>query len=313
MQAAWDEHDDIVSVKKNTLTPRIFKQVWNERIMNAYEKDKIQYMTSVEKKRYFNEKVRDLKKYDRHGVLTHEDWFFRVVALDFMVGEMQRLILWLKDCSYDDFDTIYKITRKLNMLLLDVDSARSKDRFDINQTNLFYISDEDMKEFTKLDGMLVGNTLYELFQSQVKLVFHVVPEKVPQNDPSSSSSTQDENIEILKERQSEIDFDRQRKVREDVVQRVWKSESNLTKAAYDAINKSQDPEVAAIKDRIMELKINGGSREELQNLLGSFSNRVRFVKEELVAKEMAKMKELATREMDKKDDSALNGDVAKRD
>ena len=65
----------------------------------------------------------------------------------------------------DDFDTIYKIVRKLNLLKSDVESIRSPDKFDINKTNLFFISDSDMKQFTKIDDMLVGNTLYELFNS----------------------------------------------------------------------------------------------------------------------------------------------------
>lgn len=121
IQAAFDEHDDTISVKKNRITTRIFQQEWNEKIMNSYEKDKIQYMTSKEKTEYFNDKIRELKKYDVHHVLNHKDWFFRVTVLDFIVSEMNRLVLWFKRCSFDDFETIYRIVRKLNLLQLDVD------------------------------------------------------------------------------------------------------------------------------------------------------------------------------------------------
>ena len=84
--------------------------------MNSYEREKLQYMTSKEKDRYLQDKISDLEKYDVHGVLTHEDWFFRVVVLDYVVREMNRLVQWFKNCSYDDFETIYRIVRKLNLL-----------------------------------------------------------------------------------------------------------------------------------------------------------------------------------------------------
>ena len=84
--------------------------------MNSYEREKLQYMTSKEKDRYLQEKISDLEKYDVNGVLTHEDWFFRVVVLDYVVREMNRLVQWFKNCSYDDFETIYRIVRKLNLL-----------------------------------------------------------------------------------------------------------------------------------------------------------------------------------------------------
>jgi len=122
--------------------------------MNSYEKDKLQYLTSQEKERYFKDKLRELEKFDEHGVLRKPDWFFRVVVLDYIVGEMKRLILWFKGCSWDDFETVYKITRKLRMLQLDVDSALSDKQFDINHTNLFQVSDEDIKDYTKIDKML---------------------------------------------------------------------------------------------------------------------------------------------------------------
>jgi len=118
--------------------------VWNEKIMNAYERDKIQYLTSKERERYFKDKIRDLQKYDEHGVLNHPDWFFRVVVLDYIVAEMQRLIMWFKNCSWDDFETVYRIVRKLGLLQLDVDCVYDPvNPFDINRTNLFHISKED--------------------------------------------------------------------------------------------------------------------------------------------------------------------------
>ena len=116
--------------------------------MNAYEKDKMQYLTSDEKRRYFDEKIRVLRKYDKHGILNHPDWFFRVVVLDMLTVELKRLIQWFKKCSYDDYDAIYKIVRKIKLLEADADSVISTDKFDVNRTNLFFISDENIKKFT---------------------------------------------------------------------------------------------------------------------------------------------------------------------
>ena len=82
---AFDKHDDVVSVKRNEITNDIFKQVWNEKIMNSYERDTVQYMTSKEKERYFKKKVRELKKFDEYWVLIHRDWFFRVTVIDYIV------------------------------------------------------------------------------------------------------------------------------------------------------------------------------------------------------------------------------------
>ena len=175
IQAAFEDHDVVVSVKKNEITKRIFQQVWNEKIMNSYEKDKLQYMTSTEKTRYFEQKVRDIKKFDTYGILNHPDWFFRVAVLDFIVAELQKLVLWFKNCYWDDFETVYRIVRKIRLLKLDLNCVTSPDPFDINKTNLFHVSDEDMRAFTKLDGILVGNTLYELFQNQVKVNFDEEP------------------------------------------------------------------------------------------------------------------------------------------
>lgn len=179
------------------MTFRIFKQVWNEKIMNAYEKEKLQYMTSVEKTRYFNEKIRELKKYDTYGILNHPDWFFRVAVLDFIVSEMHGLVYWFKNCAFDDFDTIYKIMRKLRLLHLDVDSVRANGKFDINRTNLFYLSDDDLAEFTKVDGMLNGNTLYQLFQSQVRI--NIVSEEVEGETGNEEEKPEEQDKELVRE------------------------------------------------------------------------------------------------------------------
>ena len=223
----------MVSVAKMDVGFRIFQQVWNEKIMNQYEKDKLQYLTSQEKERYFKEKLRDLEKFDEHGVLRKPDWFFRVVVLDYIVGEMKRLILWFKDCSWDDFETVYKITRKLRMLQLDVDSALSDKQFDINHTNLFQVSDDDVKDYTKIDKMLQGNTLYELFSSiiRVKVV------KFDDDETVTEDETKPIDKEVAMDRKSEIDTAKQRTIRQDVVVRYWGSESELTKEAYDIVNR----------------------------------------------------------------------------
>ena len=222
-----------MSVAKMDVGFRIFQQVWNEKIMNQYEKDKLQYLTSQEKERYFKEKLRDLEKFDEHGVLRKPDWFFRVVVLDYIVGEMKRLILWFKDCSWDDFETVYKITRKLRMLQLDVDSALSDKQFDINHTNLFQVSDDDVKDYTKIDKMLQGNTLYELFSSiiRVKVV------KFDDDETVTEDETKPIDKEVAMDRKSEIDTAKQRTIRQDVVVRYWGSESELTKEAYDIVNR----------------------------------------------------------------------------
>ena len=208
--------------------------MWNEKIMNSYEKDKLQYLTSDEKRRYFEEKVRDLAKCDTYHVLNHPDWFFRVVVLDFVVDEIQRLIVWFKNCSYSDFDTIYRIVRKLNLLMLDVDAARDSTRdFDINRTNLFHLSEEDMQKFTDLDNMLNGNTLYELFISQLSLNFIQIDTEPAE---ASEEAEDEEKKELEREQESEVNIENMRKVRQDVVVRFWGSESNLTKDAYDLVN-----------------------------------------------------------------------------
>ena len=183
----------MVSVKRKELNFRVFKQYWNERIVNPYEREHLQYLTSEEKERYFKDKVRDLQKFDTYGILTHQDWFFRVVVLDFIVAEMRRLIIWFKNCAWDEFDTIYRITRKLRMLQLDVDAIRSDAKFDINRTNLFQITDKDAKDYTKIDQMLEGNTLYQLFMAQLK-VNMVVPADVVEDDSNGEDDNEKKEI-----------------------------------------------------------------------------------------------------------------------
>ena len=244
IQAARDDHDETISVKKNPLTTRIFKQVWNEKIMNSYERNKLQYLTSEEKERYFKEKVRELRKTDPYGILNHEDWFFRVVVLDYIVQEMRRLMMWFKECTYGDFETIYRIVRKLRILLLDVEQIRSESKFEVNHTNLFYISENDAKNFTKLDSILTGNTLYELFMGQLRLNF--IPESLVAPTSTSESATTD--LELVQEQNSEKNLIEQRKVRQDVVVRFWGNEANLTKAAYELVNVDDDGSKVKVVD-----------------------------------------------------------------
>lgn len=328
IQSAFDEQDDVVSVRKTDVGFRIFQQVWNEKIMNSYEKDKLQYLTSQEKERYFKDKLRELEKFDVHGVLRRPDWFFRVVVLDYIVGEMKRLVLWFKDCSWDDFETVYKITRKLRMLQLDVDAALSDKAFDINHTNLFQVTDEDAKDYTKIDKMLVGNTLYELFSSIVKV--NVKLDAIESESPDTEEK-EEEDKEVVMDRKSEIDTQMQRNVRQDVVTRYWGSESALTKQAYDIVNqdvttKLENPiqiqiedvspmytilvdSIAQLKNQIIALKLkegrSGDEDRALKTLLGSLVNQVATVKEALVIEKMNEMRELAAYEVQKKDDSVM--------
>ena len=240
IQAAFDEQDDVVSVKKTNVGFGIFQQVWNEKIMNSYEKDKLQYLTSVEKERYFKDKLRELEKFDVHGILRRQDWFFRVVVVDCIVREMKRLVLWFKDCSWDDFETVYKITRKLRMLQLDVDAVVSDKPFDINHTNLFQVSDQDVKDYTKIDELLKGNTLYELFSAIVRVKV-VKFDRVSTDDGNEPQHEEDK--EIVSDRASELETDKQRTIRQDVVARYWGSEAALTKEAYDIVNEDSDRRV----------------------------------------------------------------------
>ena len=288
-----------MSVKRKELNFRVFKQYWNERIVNPYEREHLQYLTSEEKERYFKDKVRDLQKFDTYGILTHQDWFFRVVVLDFIVAEMRRLILWFKNCAWDEFDTIYRITRKLRMLQLDVDAIRSDAKFDINRTNLFQITDKDAKDYTKIDQMLEGNTLYQLFMAQLR-VNMVVPEDVV----VAEDVDEKEQKEIVADRTSEMQVEKLRSVRNDIVARKWGSEAELTREAYQKIN--SDSSMSELKERIIELKLGNAdsSSSELSNLLSKFTNGVRVAKEAMVIEEMNKMRREADKEIGKKDGSA---------
>lgn len=168
---AFDEYDSVVSVKRRDITTGMFQQVWSEKIMNSYEREQMQYLTSEEKKRYFADKIREMGKWDVHGILQHKDWFFRVVVMDFIAGEMKVLVQWFKECTYQDFETVYRIVRKLRLLRLDFDQAVGSSDFKINSTNLFRMTEREIMEFKRLDKILTGNTLYELFLAQLEQLF----------------------------------------------------------------------------------------------------------------------------------------------
>ena len=316
---AFDKHDDVVSVKRNEITNDIFKQVWNEKIMNSYERDTVQYMTSKEKERYFKKKVRELKKFDEYGVLSHRDWFFRVTVIDYIVEQMEELINLFKNCAYDDYETVYKVVRKLNLLQLDLEDARSNDKFNINRTNLFHLSDKAISEYTKIDSLLNGSTLYELFQSQIELKFF---KPISQDDSNDIESDESKDKELLQEQKTEIEMSKRRIVRDELVVRIWGSEANLTKDAYDRINKNADQEfeepititigenetktfttLKQIKDRIIQLKLDGCDTNELQQLLGAFANKVNSEKEVLVIQRMNQMYNDGKSKIDEIDDS----------
>ena len=303
IQRAFDEHDDTVSVKKTGLNAQIFKQVWNENIMNSYEREKLQYMTSKEKDRYLQDKISDLEKYDVNGVLAHEDWFFRVVVLDYVVREMNRLVQWFKNCSYDDFETIYRIVRKLNLLQTDVDMVYSNQPFQVNRTNLFFISEEDAKKFTKIDDLLVGNTLYELFMSQIRIKFTSNNSTTDEVYEEEESDEQKPNMELVVEQQSEMDIANRRMMRNDIVIRFWGSEEELTKAAYNSLPTeamSEDEKttisIPQLKNEIIELKLKNRTEEEeqiLKDRLSKFTGCVRYHKERMIMEKMNEMDELA--------------------
>ena len=318
IQAAWDDHDSVVSIKRSPLTGAEFRKVWNEKIMNSYERDKLQYLTSEEKTRYFAEKVRELKKHDPHGILNHPDWFFRVAVLDLVVGEMRRLVDWMKYCSYDSFDTVYRIVRKLELLQLDAEAVRTPGEFQVNKTNLFFVSDADAKAFTKIDGLLDGATLYELFQNQVVLNFTKVGETVePAEDGESDSASVHDKKLVKEEQDSEEELRRQRTVRQDVVARAWGSEEELTKAAYARAELDSEEDgglpvqvgsqtfssLKELKEAIIALKLapNQGESNALQELLGAFTSRISFIKEALVMEKMAEMGISATQRRELED------------
>ena len=115
---------------------------------------------------------------------------------------------------------------------------------------------------------------------------------------------------------------KRRIVRDELVVRIWGSEANLTKDAYDRINKNADQEfeepivitigenetktfttLKQIKDRIIQLKLDGCDTNELQQLLGAFANKVNSEKEVLVIQRMNQMYNDGKSKIDEIDDS----------
>jgi hypothetical protein len=148
-------------------------------------------------------------------------------------------------------------------------------------------------------------------------------DKDSKDDGTSEAKTEDR--ELVMDRKSEFDTAKQRTIREDVVTRYWGSEAELTKDAYDEVNRYdlelEEPITIEgegdgypytistrdqLKNKIIELKLenNSDKQSELQKLLGSLVNQVVFVKEQLVMKKMDEMHTLATSEIEKKDNSA---------
>lgn len=286
--------DRTTSVAKRQLKASIFQQAWNEGILNPYERETIQYMTSKEKDRYYQDKVRELRKADPNGLLNHPDWFVRAVVLDFVVQEMEGLVDWFKNCRYDDFETIYRIVRKLNLLQMDAESTWTAETFSLNQTNLFQLPESELMEFTKLDSLLEKNTLWELLSSNQRLSFTV------KASAQTTQSTTQKDVELVQEQRSELDAAKRRTWRQEIVVRNWGSESELTKAAYTRANESsgvvgvegtdgvlgRKMSISDVKARIMELKLKESptaeDRDTLRRLLGGFSNYVACVKEAMV-------------------------------
>lgn len=141
-----------------------------------------------------------------------------------------------------------------------------------------------MKNFTKIDDMLNKNTLYQLFSSQVK-VTSLKP--IVDNDDGNEKEQQKKDPILIHEQKSELDIAKRRKVRQDLVNRHWGSESELTKAAYERINDGKCTEIINIpemnpiftgtlkelKEEIIRLKLIGedASQERLQTLLSGFT------------------------------------------
>ena len=102
------------------------------------------------------------------------------------------------------------------MLQLDVKSIYDSKSFDINKTNLFQVSEQDLQNYTRIDDMLEGNTLYQLFNAQVQLnLTDDIDEASAETDETDETPVeppQDSKM-ILQDRQSEIDTDKLRSVR----------------------------------------------------------------------------------------------------
>lgn len=147
-----------------------------------------------------------------------------------------------------------------------------------------------MKNFTKIDDMLNKNTLYQLFSSQVKVTSLkpiVDNDDVNENDGGKEEEQQKKDPILIHEQKSELDIAKRRKVRQDLVNRHWGSEAELTKAAYERINDGKCTEIINIpemnpiftgtlkelKEEIIRLKLIGedASQERLQTLLSGFT------------------------------------------
>ena len=100
-----------------------------------------------------------------------------------------------------------------------------------------------------------------------------------------------------------------------MVARVWGSEVELTKAAYERVNQDVESPITVdgygnittikqLKDEIITLKLSGDDDATLKDLLGSFVNYVSTVKESMVIDAMNEMKEYALKEIRRKDDTA---------
>ena len=122
-----------------------------------------------------------------------------------------------------------------------------------------------------------------------------------------------------------MEVESQRTVRQDIVRRYWKSEENLTIAAYklsgdissmenDGANVLIDEktmlrfkDLKELKSNIIRLKLKGNrSREEetrLQGLLGSYVDNIRYLKEWLVMQKMQEMQSNSKNEYNKESEN----------
>ena len=133
--------------------------------------------------------------------------------------------------------------------------------------------------------------------------------------------------ELIQDRKSEIEADKQRKVRQDVVARYWHSEDELTKEAYAKIGEKEGSEPVKVdlgdgkpvefkgglkqmKEEIIKLKLSMAEPDRLRKLLGAFTNLITGVKEALVMEKMNEMK-LAAMKQQEKESKSVNADVVK--
>lgn len=133
--------------------------------------------------------------------------------------------------------------------------------------------------------------------------------------------------ELIQDRKSEIEADKQRKVRQDVVARYWGSEDELTKQAYATIGEDKGSELVKVdlgdgepeefkgglkqmKEEIIKLKLSMADPDRLRKLLGAFTNLITGVKEAMVMEKMNEMK-LAAMKQQEKESKSVNADVVK--